>query len=224
MAKKKYDLSSLDGLSKMFDDAVEEMAQEVLFRIENIYETAIDRFYADYNPLYYNRTYSTYLASSGYDNLFSPQNIHGSGNQWTAGITVGPANIPGKPYRADTDWVFDRTFNKGIHGIRAGKAFGKSFDKKFLRVYDKANFTFIKMQGDRRTLKKQYYHGLTVSRRGKYFYTIKGLGLGAPKYGEVVMSNMNPTPRGIVGAEFRKLTQKKNMRNMFDEIFSSKFK
>ena len=28
--------------------------------------------------------------------------------------------IPGNPYRADKDWVFDRTFIEGIHGMRPG--------------------------------------------------------------------------------------------------------
>lgn len=220
MAKK--DIIDVDKIDNVFKQSSKEFAEELLFTIQSIYETAIDRFYNDYNPLYYNRTFSTYEASSGANDLFSSRNYRFSEqmNSFLVGIEVSPLFINRKPYRADTGWVFDRTFNQGIHGIRAGKAFGKSFEKKFLRVYSKPNFTFIKMQGNRRAMKKQYYHGLTVSRRGKYFYTIKGPGLGAPQYREAVMSNMSPTPKGIVGSEFRKLTRKKELKQMFNNILA----
>ena len=223
MARKtKYDLSSTDGLKKLFDDSVKEMAQEVFFRIQGLYESAIQQFYNDYDPLYYQRTDSTWYGSSGTDDYYSSRNIAKRGDIYYTGIHVGPSFIKGNPYRADKDWVFWRTYNKGIHGISAGEFFGKKSNKTFMRVYAKPNFTYVKMIGDKQTMKRQYYKGMTVDRRGKYYYKIKGLGLGSPRYRETVMNNMSPTPRGIVGKGYRKLTQKKNLDEIRDEIFASK--
>ena len=32
-------------------------------------------------------------------------------------IIVSEKNIPGNPYNANKEWVFERTFSKGIHGV-----------------------------------------------------------------------------------------------------------
>ena len=206
---KKYDLSSLEGVKRIFNEAVEEMAHEVLWRIENIYETAIDRFYADYNPLYYNRTFSTYLGSSGYEDTFSPQNIKKIGDAWESGITISDVNIPGKPYRADTEWVFDRTFNKGIHGINAGKVFGKDTTKRFQRVIGNKVFETIIGTSVNGTLQ--------ITKRKKYYQ-------GDIQVQQRELTNMSPTPRGIIGKEFRALTRQGNMKKMFNNILSGKLK
>lgn len=205
---KKYDYSSIEGLKDAFNDAVEEMAHEVLWQIENIYETAIDRFYADYNPLYYSRTGATYVASSGYYDLFSPQNIMGGDGNWTAGIKVNSQLIPSGTYRADPNWVFARTFNKGIHGISYGKIFGKDRNKTYTRMKGKFYKTYKVdlIPGSsplkHTTITKHYNSGFKLTSR--------------------TMSNMSPTPKAIMGREFKILTRKKNMKRMFNDILSSK--
>ena len=200
-------MSNLEGLEKLFDDAVEEMAHEIVWRIENIYETAIDRFYADYNPLYYDRTYSTYLASSGYENLFSSRNVYGNGHYWTAQIMVNPNYIPGNPYNAKSkQWVFNRTFSGGIHGINTGKQWGTSSkfkEKQYQRVRGKKVFEAIWRNSSGITKKNSYYSGnIQVQNR--------------------VMSNMVPTPKALIGKEFKALTRKKNIKKIFNDILSKK--
>ena len=214
MKKKKYDFKTLEGLEKLFNDSVEEMAQEVLIKIEYMYETAIDLFYADYNPLYYNRTYSTYEGSSGAKDLFSPQNIYGSDNNWTAGIIVDPSFINNKPYRADTDWVFERTFVKGIHGINTGKAWGKKTSKTFVRVKGKEKY--------------RTYSVMLTPHEGKNGWSANKQTTINKFYDESAevmyrtMSNMIPTPKALVSKGFKALTKKKNMKKMFNEILNSK--
>lgn len=212
VAKKKYDFSSLDGLQKAFDDSVDEMAEEVLRLIEGLYESAIAKFYADYTPLYYNRTEYTAYGSSGfpYDNeLFKPQNFQKIEGGWSVGITVDPSYIPGSPYRANKAWVFERTFKRGIHGINASMAWGKRRPKTFQRFYGesflsgKSVFSVIKMKGSR------------VTSNIAYRKNVKRTAIS-------VMENMVPTPSAIVNSEFRKLTRKKNMKQMFNDIMLGK--
>ena len=116
---KKNDLSDvvLNDFKKKYNKAVKEFAQEIAHEIERAYESVIDMFYEDYDPLYYRRTYSTYLASTGYNHLYEPWNFQHIGDSYFVGINVDGSNIPGNPYRAYKHWVFDRTFYKGIHGI-----------------------------------------------------------------------------------------------------------
>lgn len=108
-----------DGLENIFNISVDELLGELTYQIEAAYESTIDEFYKDYSPnngdpWYYDRTYSTYLASDGYDNLFSYETHP---DVYVAGINVSPDNIYGKPYAYPADYVFGRTFEKGIHGI-----------------------------------------------------------------------------------------------------------
>ena len=62
---------------KIVAETVELFKQEVLHRIENQYESVIQDFYDDYpgdgkDPKWYERTYSTFFASSGW---LSPPHI-----------------------------------------------------------------------------------------------------------------------------------------------------
>ncbi len=107
-----YDIKK--DIKKRYMRALDNLAEELSFEIENAYETIIERFYNDYSPISYNRTYSTYLASDSFENPFSYTQM---GNTYFSGINIDPSFINGKPYRADTGWVFERTFEKGIHGI-----------------------------------------------------------------------------------------------------------
>ena len=114
----------LKDIKKKYDKALDEFAQDIALEIEEGYEFAIDSFYADYNPLWYDRTYSSYLGSSAYAlGIYDPTNFNVTGDIYTVGTTVSPEYIQGKPYGASdkysdiTEWVFERTFVKGIHGI-----------------------------------------------------------------------------------------------------------
>ena len=108
----------LKDIKKKYDKALDEFAQDIALEIEEGYEFAIDSFYADYNPLWYNRTYSSYTGSSaGALGIYNPTNFSVIDDVYTVGTTISAEYIPGKPYRADTDWVLERTFVKGIHGI-----------------------------------------------------------------------------------------------------------
>lgn len=208
--KKVYDLASIDGLKKMFNDAVKELSEEVLFQIESAYESNIDRFYNDYNPLYYNRTYSTYLASSGYSNLFSPQNINPIEGGFMVGIGIDSNNISGNPYRADTDWVFNRTYMKGIHGINATNLFSNTYEKKFRRVKGKL-------------YAKTYQVKLVPSKK----YALKRVSVGKIYTGDVkimdrTMSNLVPSPSAGMNKWWKKFKGKRNFNKMFSEILDSK--
>lgn len=100
-------------LEKRVKASLKDMAEEISFQIENAYENVIEQFYDDYTPDYYNRTYSSYLGSNHYDNPFEVMSF---GLDHFAGIQVDASNIPGNPYRATKQWVFERTFYQGIHG------------------------------------------------------------------------------------------------------------
>lgn len=109
----------IEIFKKSYKTALEKTAQKIGKEIEKAYESQITRFYNDYTPILYKRTNSTWWASSGYRNYESWSTYLGD-LQYQAGINIDPANIQsnrGDPYRADTDWVFNRTWHLGIHGI-----------------------------------------------------------------------------------------------------------
>lgn len=107
-------------LSQAKRDIEKIIAQEVSYEIEAGFERIIKAFYDDYDPVVYDRTESTYLASSNFNDL-----SHIEGNN-RGGIVVDSSNIPGQPYYnhwgknkgkpMNTAWVFNRTYN-GIHGL-----------------------------------------------------------------------------------------------------------
>jgi len=232
MKKKKYDISSLDGLKKVFDDSVQELAEEMYRQIEGLYESAIDMFYADYDPLWYRRTYATYEASSGAGFDYTG-NVINMGNHWSAGIQIDPSFISGEPYKrangkgADKSWVFNRTFNKGIHGISTGKkSFGQSRAKTFSRAIGKERQRFsnylnknVPDRGYSVKLKPKYINGKWVV--GKDL-TIRKNYVGPIEMRERTMENMSPPPKGIMNREFKLLTQKKNMKSIFNNILTMK--
>lgn len=111
-------------IEKRSRKAAEEVASEVTFQVELAYEKAISKFYNDYDPERYERTLSTIKASNRWDDIFG---YTPTKDRFIAGIEVGSENIPNifegpddeeghQPYRDPTDWVFERTYEKGIHG------------------------------------------------------------------------------------------------------------
>lgn len=115
----KNNIIDISRFKKSYDNALKKTAQKIGREIEYAYEAQISRFYNDYTPIEYDRTYSTWWGSSGLYNYKSWSEYLGD-LQYKAGITVGAENLQNKcgdPYRADTEWVFDRTWRLGIHGI-----------------------------------------------------------------------------------------------------------
>lgn len=142
MGKKLIDIEK--ELKKALIPALKQTAVQINGLIEDEFEHAVYAFYQDYEPKYYRRTYSTYYASSLYDNdegLLNPKEL--SEGLFEAGISVSSDNIPGQPYykkgqhRPDKEWVFKRTYYKGIHGhdVSEKVSFGKN---KYWQNYLKA--------------------------------------------------------------------------------------
>lgn len=204
--QKKYDIQSVKGLEVLFNDAIKEFAEEVLFQIESEYESNIDRFYNDYNPLYYDRTYSTYMGSSGGYSLYSPQNFSPIEGGYSVGINVDSSNIVGNPYRANKDWVFRRTYIKGIHGINAENII-KNKHRKFFKRTKKFGKTYgIKMR----------MYG------GEYRITGTKMKLSRISFEKSSMSNLVPTPSSAMNKWWRRFSGKRNMARIFNGIVESK--
>lgn len=116
---KNNNILDINQFKKSYNNALKKTAQKIGREIEEAYESQIMRFYRDYRPIAYERTGATWWGSSGMQNYPSWSQYLGD-LSYQAGITVDPANIQAKrgdPYRADTDWVFYRTWHYGIHGI-----------------------------------------------------------------------------------------------------------
>lgn len=104
----------LNRIKRQFNAAVKDMAGQMTYTIESAYQGAIQAFYDDYYPKWYQRTYSTFEASDRANDMFGYNQM---GNIFESGIHVDPSFISGNPYRADKGWVFERTFVQGIHGF-----------------------------------------------------------------------------------------------------------
>ena len=123
-------------IEQKYDKALHEMASEMTFQIEKAYETAISKFYNEYTPKVYDRTGSTLKASDRWDDIFG---YDVKGDIFETGINVGAENIPfidgHPPYRAPkgTAWVFQRTYEEGIHGYFKVEA--QDSIKKIMRTH-----------------------------------------------------------------------------------------
>lgn len=197
-----FSKATLRNIKKHFNEVLQEFAEDVAFNIEKAYESVIDMFYADYgpnngDPWFYDRTYSTYQASSGYDQIFSSNNIQHYGNSYFSGIGVSSSNIPGDPYKAYKEWVFNRTFYKGIHGISSVDVREKN---------EQIRQKYKRQRALMRKLKKKH-KGLKIDSK------MQGLIKNIPK-------NMNPAPKKVMDRQFKKITKKSNMDVLFREALS----
>ncbi len=109
-------------IKKKLKKAAELTMREISFQIEAAYESVIEDFYNNYLPKWYDRTYSTFLASNRWDDPFY---VHQDGDTIIGGIKVSSNFISGNPYRAQKGWVFHRTFDLGIHGFDRSSDFFK---------------------------------------------------------------------------------------------------
>lgn len=218
MAKKNPIEDIRIDIENRYNMAIADMASQVTEQIEAAYETVIQSFYDDYTPRWYDRTYSTYEASDHADDIFKTTPID---NGFEAGIKIDPSFINGKPYRADTAWVFDRTFGKGIHGYfkwemkQWAPQTWKNMNRKYLmskaRKERLADF-----------LKKSIKHS---PRKYKPKLTAMVYAVGEQKSVQAVQLHQirSTTPHKSMDAAFRQITSKKNMDAMFSTILSSYF-
>lgn len=149
-ASNDYD-NTIEGFKKNILDATmlstRELADTIHTEIKMAFKSVIDDFYSSYNPKIYYRTHSTYRASNS-DKLIEPEYKRGV---FYPGISIGDDFITGSPYRnsqgsVDTEWVFNRTWYKGIHGFIEDELKDKDYyDANYERigksgtVYSKSN-------------------------------------------------------------------------------------
>lgn len=186
--------------------ALKETAEELAFEIENAYEKAIDAFYDDYDPRSYDRTYSTYLASTGYNDPFSPKNVREDGeDSYLAGIHVSARYMPKKPYRAKNKfWVFQRTYEKGIHGVNRNDA-----------IERKEKHWSPQIEGVR--LKNgiwQTKHGRTRT----FFFDGQGERYNISR---VKVKNMVPPPEKLMKAQFKQIRNQDHINEVFTRNLSN---
>lgn len=125
MSNKRRDLLRKQNrmINIMLDQAAEYMKEEFGY----LYANVIVGFYKNYDPVRYHRTFSTFAAGleGRYNNpnsyVLDPKprvdikRING-GEGREIKMHISPEYM-GDPYRAPTDWVFDRTYVEGIHGF-----------------------------------------------------------------------------------------------------------
>lgn len=117
---------NVDEIKIKIAPGLERVARKIGSRIELDFERSIDMFYEDYDPRYYKRTSNTYKASSGYKNPNSTW-IKIGDLEYECGIDVDPSNMDQGAYAkkggwgshglATPDFIFPRTFVRGIHGF-----------------------------------------------------------------------------------------------------------
>lgn len=205
-------------IENRFNMAVAEMAAQITEQIEVAYETVVQSFYDDYTPKWYNRTFSTYEASDHMNDLFRAIPIE---NGFDAGIYVDPSFITGEPYRADTSWVFDRTFGKGIHGY-----FKWEMKKWAPQTWRNLNKKYMMSKARKERLADFLTKSIKHSpkkfrpRMTAMVYTV-----GDIKSVQAVQLHQirSTTPQKSMDAAFRQITNKKNMDAMFSSILNGYF-
>ena len=144
------------------DKATKDMSMDMQYKLESMFTSAIDYFYNEYEPLIYNRT--------GWSRKAYKSTYNKTKNGYECGVSIGATYINGHPYNDSNEYVFDRVYNKGIHGtfniqgIQRAKFFnigGKRMFKKYRHQY-RSNINKVKMEfGD-------MYHGEYIA-KGKHY-------------------------------------------------------
>lgn len=228
-------------IESKFNMAVADMAADLTFQIQSAYETVIQSFYDDYTPRWYQRTYSTYEASDHADDPFKYTPISGGAE---AGILVDPSFITGKPYRADTAWVFDRTFGKGIHGYfkwemkQWGQSRWKATNLKYVMSKKKKEhfkkFLLSSMKNSPhlyKGLKQQRFiftSAYNLNMKGQDAYYWDSIGSSEKKVVEITSNSLgsflsHTTPQKMMDRTFKQLTTRRRLDAMFNDILTSYF-
>lgn len=196
-ASNDYD-NTIEGFKKNILDATmlstRELADTIHTEIKMAFKSVIDDFYSSYNPKIYYRTRSTYRASNS-DKLIEPEYKRGV---FYPGISIGDDFITGSPYRnshgsVDTEWVFNRTWYKGIHGFI-------SEELKEQDYYDE-NYKPIKGTYSKSNV---YKHRRTTATGGKKKYNEK----------ENIMTQNLKNKKNYDGVRFSKYLEKLYMKGM----------
>lgn len=143
-----FNMSKTSGFKSLFTEiqhkqrmALKHTAKRITEEIQNEFKETTTEFYEEYAPRSYRRTYSTYALSD--KGAKSPEVI--GKDTFIGGIEVNSSYIGGNPYKADLDWVVDRTWNKGYHGspkVKKGKKPDKQLEKK-VKSFAKNNVNSI---------------------------------------------------------------------------------
>lgn len=132
MAKTKLEKTIEADLENFKKKWLDTAARKIMLEIGKQYVRTIDSFYKSYSPRFYDRTYSTYLAGmTGKMGKGIPRGKIGvAPNKRRITFQIDSSNIPDGTYRADSDWVFHRTFDLGYHGFAEITGdIGEAFDK-----------------------------------------------------------------------------------------------
>lgn len=228
-------------IESKYNLAVAELAAEITFQIQAAYETVVQSFYEDYTPRWYDRTYSTYEASDHAEDPFKTTPIEGGFN---AGINVDPSFITGKPYRADTAWVFDRTFGQGIHGYfrwemrQWGQNRWRTTNLKYvMSKKKKEHFKKFLLSSIKNSphlykgLKQQrfvYTSAQNINMKGQDAYYWDTIGESEKQVVEITSNSLggfrsHTTPQKMMDRTFKQLTTKRRMNTMFNDILTSYF-
>lgn len=105
---KKIDLA----ITAILKAAAEKMATDC----DKEYRKVMSEFYAHYSPHTYVRSRETRFANSMRNGDWKSITTMLDKNTVQINYQIGSEFIDGSPYRADTSWVFNRTFGEGIHG------------------------------------------------------------------------------------------------------------
>lgn len=181
-----------ENIERRYKKAVLAVAEEVTAQIQTAYVSAVAKFYAEFTPNSYNRTFSTFTASDHYPSLNTAPPYD---NGFEAGIRVGPENIDGNPYRADKEWVFERTFVEGIHGYTRIEA------QEWARKHAEAELYSLLIFGKKTPV------GIITGRT---------LIDSAPLWGS--------SPKEIMDAKFAKISSKQNLNKMSRTKMEEAFK
>lgn len=116
MGKESIPEELLKNINKCIRRTRNEVAKQVVNDIRQEYRTVIWKFYKHYKPRMYQRSYETLFAS----NIYRAGGDYRKITTWKDGefivkFSVGAEYIR-ESYEDPTEWVFQRTFEQGIHG------------------------------------------------------------------------------------------------------------
>lgn len=119
-------------------NAAPTIAYEIAFEIQSHYDDCIQLFYKDYDPKFYNRTYNTYYASDGAEDVSKCYQIIDGGDKVTirAGIQVGWFFMNDWYLHDSPEYVFPRTWELGIHGTSSIKVMSPSPKERMDKWFD----------------------------------------------------------------------------------------
>ncbi len=204
MAKNPLDEIKKD-IEKRYRKALDEFASEMSFQVEAAYESVVQSFYDDYTPRYYKRTGSTYKFSDHFNNEFEYTPF---GDEYEYGIRANTNNVEGNPYRADKDWVFERTFGQGIHGFFRSELSEWKANRKVTLGFE------YSMSGSNKSAKS--FKDFLDSKRNIAPFNIKH----APRRTSIKTIHAS-TPEKAMDKAFRELTRRKNMDRIWKTIISN---